>query len=574
MNQIQKDKKGSRPKSLQARVFRAVLMGSFLLGIVTLLVGIAIYTYTFLESQISSAFGLSITAGSMISKTVDVGSLSDEIMTIYNGLSEEERQMTGTEEYNRLFDYIYDNPEYWKLIEILDTFASNTDVSDVYVGVYDRRTQSLVYICDPDKRQSRACLPGEWEPLEDRELNKFLKWEGKGELYDIGKTDRYGYMCTSGFPLDFEEENSLFVLVDITLDRFLRGLRRFVLSYTVTLILLVILIGWFMNRHMDRLLVQPINRIGEAARKYVKDRKDGYTANDHFASLEIHTGDELENLGNVMAEMEKGLGEYEQDLTRATADRERLTVQLTLAEKIQAEMLPKNFDDFRERNEFALYALMDPAMEVGGDFYDFYMLDDDHLVLTIADVSGKGIPAALFMMASKIKIGDYVRMGLPLAEVMEKTNNDICAQNVEQMFVTVWTGILEISTGILKAVNAGHEYPVLKDPDGKFELFKDKHGFVIGGMEGMKYKEYEIQMRPGSALFLYTDGVPEATSKDNELFGTDRMLEALNKDPDAAPEVLLENVHKAADAFGGEEQFDDLTMLCIRYFGPSQNNEH
>jgi sigma-B regulation protein RsbU (phosphoserine phosphatase) len=232
-------------------------------------------------------------------------------------------------------------------------------------------------------------------------------------------------------------------------------------------------------------------------------------------------------------------------------------------------MLPHVFPAFPDRKEFDIYASMVPAKEVGGDFYDFYMIDDDHLCLTIADVSGKGVPGALFMMVSKITLQSNGMLSLHPAEILSKANDSICANNQEQMFVTVWLGILEISTGIITASNAGHEYPALMK-DGRFSLMKDKHGFVIGGMEGIRYPEYSFTLEPGDKLFLYTDGVPEATDARNRMFGTGNMLVALNRDPEADPQKLLANVRKGVNTLVKDaEQFDDLTMLCLSYKGPS-----
>ncbi len=246
----------------------------------------------------------------------------------------------------------------------------------------------------------------------------------------------------------------------------------------------------------------------------------------------------------------------------------RIETELTMASSIQADMLPNIYPAFPERPEFDIYASMDPAKEVGGDFYDFFLIDDDRLCLVIADVSGKGVPAALFMMASRIIIANNAMMGKTPAQILTDTNSAVCANNKEDMFVTVWLGILDLSTGKLTAANAGHEFPVLKQGDGEFVLYKDKHGFVIGGMDGMRYKEYEISLQPGAKLFLYTDGVPEATDANGELFGTDRMLGALNKDASASPEQILKNVRSDVDGFVKEaEQFDDLTMLCVEYRG-------
>ena len=253
-------------------------------------------------------------------------------------------------------------------------------------------------------------------------------------------------------------------------------------------------------------------------------------------------------------------------ITQITAEKERIGTELALATQIQADMLPNIFPAFPERPEFDIYASMDPAKEVGGDFYDFFLIDETHLGLAMADVSGKGVPAALFMMIAKTLVQNNAMAGKSPAEALRAVNDQICANNREEMFVTVWLGILDLTTGQLICANAGHEYPALKQPDGSFRLFKDKHGFVIGGMAGIRYKEYEIQLEPGAKLFLYTDGVPEATNADQTLFGTDRMLEALNTAQDKTPEQILKTVRSAVDAFVQDaEQFDDLTMLCLEF---------
>ncbi|MBQ6122253.1 MAG: SpoIIE family protein phosphatase [Clostridia bacterium] len=280
------------------------------------------------------------------------------------------------------------------------------------------------------------------------------------------------------------------------------------------------------------------------------------------------TGDEIEALAESFATLSARTLQYVDEVKKVTAEKERIGAELSLATDIQASMLPHIFPAFPMRSEFDIYASMDPAKEVGGDFYDYFLIDDDHLGLVIADVSGKGVPAALFMMASKIILQSVAMLGNSPAEILRRTNEAVCSNNEAQMFVTVWLGILELSTGKLTAANAGHEFPALRQPNEKFELYKDKHGFVIGGMEGVRYKEYEIQLEPGSKLFVYTDGVAEATNAEKELFGTERMIDALNADPNACPEEILKNVREAVDGFVKEaEQFDDLTMLCVEYKG-------
>lgn len=277
------------------------------------------------------------------------------------------------------------------------------------------------------------------------------------------------------------------------------------------------------------------------------------------------TGDEIEVLAESFATLSKRTISYIEQITKITAEKERIGAELELATRIQADMLPNIFPAFPEREEFDIYATMTPAKEVGGDFYDFFLIDDNHLGMVMADVSGKGVPAALFMMMSKILVNNFAMMGGSPAKVLEQTNAQICKNNDEEMFVTVWFGVLDIETGKVTAANAGHEYPIIRKANGEFELLRDKHGFVIGGMDGMKYKEYEFTLEKGGTLFLYTDGVAEATNAENQLFGTERMLAALNAEPEADPKKLLENMKKSVDEFVGDApQFDDLTMLGVK----------
>ena len=248
-----------------------------------------------------------------------------------------------------------------------------------------------------------------------------------------------------------------------------------------------------------------------------------------------------------------------------SAARQRIETELNVATQIQADMLPRIFPAFPERREFDIYASMTPAKEVGGDFYDFFLVDEDHLAMVIADVSGKGVPAALFMVIAKTLLKNAVQMGSSPRQALEKVNNQLCENNEAEMFVTVWLGVYEISTGHLTAANAGHEYPAIRRAGGRFELFKEPHGFVLAGMENARYREYELEIGVGDTLFLYTDGVTEATDGANALYGTDHMLAALNRNCELDPERLLHEVKADLDGFvGAAPQFDDITMLSLQ----------
>ena len=280
---------------------------------------------------------------------------------------------------------------------------------------------------------------------------------------------------------------------------------------------------------------------------------------------EYRTDDEIELLAESFADISAKTQTYIKHITEITAEKERIGTELELATKIQADMLPNIFPPFPGRKELDIFATMEPAKEVGGDFYDFFLIDDDHLAMVMADVSGKGVPAALFMMMSKILVNNNTMLCDFPNEVLERVNDQICKNNEEDMFVTVWLGILTISTGHVVASNAGHEYPIIRRKSGEFELLKDRHSFVIGGMPDIAYRKYEFVLEHGGTLFLYTDGVPETTDSDNVMFGTDRMLEVLNSEPDADAAQVIHNVYRAVKEFAGDApQFDDITMMAVR----------
>ena len=314
-------------------------------------------------------------------------------------------------------------------------------------------------------------------------------------------------------------------------------------------------------------VLRPLRKVQQNIRLYTRN-KDHEMVRQNLRALRLQN--EMGRLSEDIISLADEIEDHLTEIETITAEKERISAELSLASRIQLDMIPDTFPQEPEKTGVDLCGTMIPAKEVGGDFYDFFRVDEDHLALVMADVSGKGIPGALFMMTAKVMAENAItveNMDSP-AEIMEKLNEQICKHNKEEMFVTLWLGILDIRTGLVKAVNAGHEYPIIKQPDGSFEIMHDKHGFVLGGMEGIRYKEYEFTMEPGAKLFLYTDGVPEATDANNEMFGMDRTVETLRSVEDETPKAILQAVNDSVDEFIGDTlQFDDLTMLCVHYIG-------
>ena len=337
-------------------------------------------------------------------------------------------------------------------------------------------------------------------------------------------------------------------------------------STILVLLAVVTILGLAAALILSKRIVKPLNTITERVQSLGGNRLQFQMEKTY------RTGDEIEVLAESFAKLSAKTLQYVEQVKTVTAEKERISAELNMATAIQASQLPRLFPAFPDRPEFDVYATMIPAKEVGGDFYDFFLVDEDHIALVMADVSGKGVPAALFMMVSRVLIKSRVQNGESPGEALANVNNQLCEGNEPGFFVTVWLGILEISTGKGIAANAGHEHPAICRRNGSYELSTYRHSPAVAAMENIRFREHEFELNPGDRLFVYTDGVTEATNQENELFGTSRMLKALNSKADANPEETIENVMNGIRGFVADaEQFDDITMLSLKYLGPQNN---
>ena len=317
-----------------------------------------------------------------------------------------------------------------------------------------------------------------------------------------------------------------------------------------------------------KMATKPLKQLAKAATGFAMGEE--VFSRDDIIELPIRSNDEIGDLYHEIRFMQERIVDSAEKLARITAEREQVRTELNMAANIQSSVLPRRFPAFPGRPEFDLYASIEPAEEVAGDFYDFFLVDEEHLALVIADLSGNGVPAALFMMSARNIINYRTRMGGAPSEILTSVNAQLLKDNTLMMFVTVWLGILELSTGRLTCANAGHEHPILRCPDGVFQILEAKHGVLLGVIEGAAYQDYEFDLVPGSRLFLYTNGLAMACNAQERPFGTSRILQALNAHPDGSPRELLENVRDAANRFTGDaRQSDDRTMLCLEFRGSS-----
>ena len=432
----------------------------------------------------------------------------------------------------------------------------------IYLYIAVPEDGHMTYLWEATSGPEVLNYEGSYSPGGEEWSKKMLNNEGERTLRTFNDPD-YGRVATAASPIYDSYGNAVaLAYTDFSIEAMVKGIRSMIAGTIAFVVVLMAIYAVFFYLNVKKSIVDPINQLTVAVDELIQNVDDD---SETYTSI-IHTGDEIEALSRAFEDMDEELRKYITENTKIVAEKERIGTELELATDIQAQALPSVFPPFPDRKEFDIYALMDPAKEVGGDFYDFFFIDDDHLGLVIADVSSKGIPAALFMMVSMVVLNSNAMMGDATNAVMERVNNRICKNNANNMFVTIWLGVLEISTGKLKATNAGHEYPCIRRANGDYEVIRDQHGLVVGAMEGIPYTEYELQLEHGDSIFVYTDGVPEAMNEAEELFGEERLLEALNKDPGADVKTIIKNVKDGIDAFVGEApQFDDITMLALKF---------
>jgi sigma-B regulation protein RsbU (phosphoserine phosphatase) len=471
---------------------------------------------------------------------------------------------------------IMSEPEYGQILDSLSKIRTTMNANYAYIAdqtdLNGDVVTTLTYLFDADNPNDSypPFVPGDTSEMNPSFLSDSKQIYSTGERSDnyFYSHSAFGYNTTAIIPIKDESGKVRAILgIELAMQTLNDARMQYIVFVSVAGVCATILFVFLSLIYVRKKIVDPIKTIKQENAAFVGSQNETVLS-DKLAN--IKTGDEIEEVAHSIYKMQNDIIGYICNITKITAEKERIGAELNVATQIQADMLPSIFPAFPERKEFDIYATMTPAKEVGGDFYDFFLIDDDHIAMVMADVSGKGVPAALFMVIAKTLIKNHAQLGeFSPAKVLMSANDQLCEGNEAELFVTVWLGILEISTGKGKAANAGHEHPTIRRKDGKYELVVYRHSPAVATMEGIRFKEHDFELHPGDSLFVYTDGVAEATNAENELFGTDRMLEALNRDPGAMPKKILETVKSSVDEFvGAAPQFDDITMLGFKYFGP------
>ncbi|MBO6207791.1 MAG: SpoIIE family protein phosphatase [Lachnospiraceae bacterium] len=468
-----------------------------------------------------------------------------------------------------------------------DTLTKDEEYEEIQEYLDKIRMRALakyLYICIPEENGYRYIWDAANPSADDgvMDLGDFDEYYGEGGKVMPGVLQNaghgkyedsvlvtnhhiYGFVVSAFFPIKNSSGEAIALAsVDIAMEDVAYDAMLLALATGGVMIIVMLVFCIIFYRRMNRQVVRPIHKLNDVISEYVS----GKMQEGKVMECEIRTGDEIEELADSFSKMSVELKDYMENFTAVTKEKERIGAELNVAQKIQEDMLPRIFPPYPERKDFDVYASMDPAKEVGGDFYDLFLVDENHIALTVADVSGKGVPAALFMVITKTLLKNRTMMGGAPSQIVADVNNQLCEGNEAEYFVTLWFAIVDLTTGDGIAVNAGHEHPILKKKDGDYVLIKYRHSPPIGTMPDLSFEQRRFWMEPGDLLFVYTDGVPEAMNANEELYGTDRLIGVLNQNKDAGPEELLPAVKDDIDAYvGAAPQFDDLTMLAFRLNG-------
>jgi sigma-B regulation protein RsbU (phosphoserine phosphatase) len=515
----------------------------------------AIITFSYFSTKklIESMYGQKIKE---ITQTVSSVINVDDLQVIVDNLTVKDQ-----EKVKAYQDTLGENQKYQKISSLLSKLKKENHIRFLSIQKYTK--ESAVAIMDTDISTDKL-QPGKSYHLksEDRISNLY---EGKNPYESKGE---YGWLMSVSKPIINNQNKVVAMIVaDISMQDVKDTLKASILKMIGLILISTLILIFLLYIFLNKLVIHPINLISQVAGKFVENLSlnvDGKAK--EILKIDIHSKDELGQLADDIEIMEKEINNYIVNLTQVTQDKERMGTELNVATKIQSDMLPKIFPFEPNRGEFDLHALMRPAKEVGGDFYDFFMLDDDHVAIVIGDVSDKGVPAALFMVISKTLIKDYTQARLSVDKVFNRVNNELCEGNEASLFTTSVLGIFDVKTGRLLYADAGHEPLIIMDRNNKTVRYvePEKRNFVLGGMEGTRYAINELTLQPGEVLLLYTDGVPDAVNKENESFGWDRLKATCQKHMHEVVAVMLRNILADIDNYAkGVKQFDDITILAL-----------
>ena len=551
-------------------IYGTMYAGAAILLLMAVAVVVVLYPYTIVEG-IKSDTKEDMSFIISVSDREYLADLYKRTKDIYYSLPGELTADPFTDEYKEKFIQLTEEEGYRSLRTFLDKCREEHGLSTIAFVFYDTENKRVVFVADGDRREYMY-IPGQWISNENGSIDSIRSIrliERSNWIMSLNHGELSGWTMTNYASVmnDGGEEIGL-MYVDVDVSRFVKKIHLF--TFVAYLVMMFVVIILMMNRISEFLrsrVIQPITALSKTALQYTaRDKTLAVNTEGVFKKLNIHTRDEIEDLWRSLTDMESDIDDTMMRIRKMTSRQERLDTELSIANQIQSGILPGKFPAFPDRDEFSIYAYMQPARNVAGDFYDFFLTDDDHIALVIADVSDKGIPAALFMMTARTLVRDQAMMYSRPSEILSRVNERLCEGNEAAIFVTIWLAIIDLNTGKGIVSNAGHMHPAFCARGDEYRLVFYEHSLPVGIVEDADFEEHGFSLDPGDQLFVYTDGVNEAINASGEQFGLERLLQALNSGQNGSPERVIGSVMDAIKGFTvGGDQADDITMLSFCY---------
>ncbi len=554
-------------RSLKRKAFMLILFTSVLLlfvisGINSIMFMISTLQGYKRETAHDMEYAVSLIDGQYLEK------MFSDVRKVYENIPDDVRNDPYSEEYlNYLKDLLDD--DFWKARDILVKCREKTELDGISIIMTDEATGRIIFVIDGYDIEG-ALVPGQWiyndiAAIDTPDMIRNVALSDWRMYFDYGEAN--GWVATNY--IEIYARNGIllgYVSSDINITDFVKLMLRSIVVYSIIILLVLILSSQLISRNLESKMIEPINTLARTAREYtMRDKTEEETGDEqgYFDALSLNTGDEIETLWVSLSDMEKDINATMRRIRKLVSQKQKAEAELSVAKGIQEGMLRNRFPAFPGRNEFDIYAFMRPAKQVGGDLYDYFLIDTDHLCMVVGDVSGKGVPAAMFMAVAMTVIKNIALPGKSIPLIMKEANNQLTENNKESLFITLWIGIYTISERKLVCGNAGHEDPAIyRASQNAYSLHISEHDIPMGIMENQDYTMEEFVLEPSDKLFIYSDGVPEATRADDVLYGTERMLKCLNSNAQLDGKGTIDAVRLDTEEFiEGADQFDDMTML-------------
>ena len=551
--------------SIQKKIFLIIFAGAVLTTQIVSLLMFFLDAESVLRDYKRDSAHMMAYAASLVGHD-HIKALCDEVETRYAGLSDQAlTDILDPEVEETFLPLVTEDFLSWR--DILVKGVADGEMRNLFCFTLDEDRERIVYLIDGDE-PAWAYLPGQWQETNIAEIQKSI---GSDRYLRVSHTPGYGWVGTNYLPVTDENGTVIaYMGADFDVSNFYYRLFRFLAIYEPILVVAILFCAFLQSGYLKKQIIEPVKKLATAAVTYTgMDKIHTVEMPEIFSELQIATGDEIEELYRTMTDMEKNIRFSMSEVRRITAEKEHLEGELAMAANLKAHLMPNVFPAFPEEPAIDIYADQLTAVGVGGDYFDFFRIDEDHIAIVSADIFAGGTAAALYMIIFKLLINSVARMGLPASDTMRILNDHLCTDNEDDLSLAVWYGVLKISTGEVEAVNAGHETPVLLTSQEAAELAQNISNFPVGVVPKMEFCSYSFTLQKEDRLFLYTDGVTEAEDTKGAYFGSDRLMASLSEAQEMASEETVGLVQKRMlDFCEGVPLAQDATMLCLGIHRP------